>query len=194
MVCKKPGTCVTALVSRLKSMQHLGGMEIMKMRPPASATTNTNTLSSSFPSHIHTYQHTHVHPYIRTETGIHCTNQQKNSPTPVPPSQAMLALALFAYVKIDFIFILSLFVFLNSLLSFRMTNPAARICSHGVSLMVCRSLWPLTLCLCTPCTCPHLTNNSTTRIQFSRSHTETLTRVVVIHTLMHCTRLPNEIP
>lgn len=61
-------------------------------------------------------------------------------------------------------------------------------------LMVCRSLWPLAVCLCTPCTCPSLTSNSTMHIHsvshsVTRRNAETHTCLAVIHT-----HKPNWIP
>lgn len=68
-------------------------------------------------------------------------------------------------------------------------------------LMVCCSLWPLAVCLCTPCTCPSLTSNSTTHIHsgsHSLSHThknaQTHTCLALIHTLICLTHKPNWIP
>lgn len=73
--------------------------------------------------------------------------------------------------------------------------------------MVCRSLWPLAVCLCTPCTCPSLTSNSAVHIH-SVSHSvthrnaETHACLAGTHTLMcvthiheyHCSSQTNYLP
>lgn len=115
--------------------------------------------------------HTHTKTHTPTCAHSHFERYAKTaSPSPMCVSLSVLSFFVLVFLHIFFIEFTFLLPFVFSTLLWAHNGKSSCPCLSSRCLMVCCSLWPLAVCLCTLCTCPFLTSNSPTHIQ-SVTHT-----------------------